>query len=347
MKSDYNTYMLRCLDLAQLGLGNTDSNPLVGAVLVYDNKIIGEGYHQYFGRPHAEVNAINDAIQKGNHHLIEKSTLFVNLEPCSHFGKTPPCSDLIIQHKIPHVVIGMSDPFPEVNGKGITRLREAGIQVEEDILREKCEYLNRRFITFHTKRRPFVLLKFAQTANHFMAELNPSRMKISNETTDVLVHKWRSEESAIMVGSRTAEIDNPMLTVRKWKGKNPIRITLDRNMRLRKDLHIFDSAAKTIVFTDKEEQSEEMVEYVKIDFREKAPLQILKALYDRKILSLMLEGGPGLLKHFIHDKLWDEARIITSDDYWKEGLPSPDISGKLFFQSKITGDSIATLHPFE
>ena len=338
--------MLRCLDLALSGSGNTAPNPLVGAVLVYDNKIIGEGYHAAFGLPHAEVNAINDAIEKGNQGLIEKSTLYVNLEPCSHFGKTPPCCDLIIKHKIPTVVIGMHDPFPEVNGKGIARLREAGIVVEDEILREKCEFLNRRFITFHTKKRPFILLKFARTANHFMAQLNATPKKISNETTDIQVHKWRSEESAIMVGTRTAEIDNPLLTVRKWKGKNPIRITLDRNLRLKKTLHIFDNSTKTIVFTESEEKSEGTIENVKIDFREKIPAQIINALYQRKILSFMIEGGSNLLKQFIDDKLWDEARIITSDEYWNDGLPSPVISGRLIFQSKITGDEITSLYPF-
>ena len=243
-------FISRCLELAQKGNGFVAPNPMVGAVLVYNNKIIGEGYHHEFGGLHAEVNAINQSIENGNEQLLDKSILFINLEPCSHIGKTPPCTDLIIKHRIPKVVIGNKDPFPEVNGRGIKKMLDAGIIVETGILENECLELNIRFNNFHIKKRPFILLKYAQTSNHFIAPFQNINKKISNVYTDILVHKWRSEEAAIMVGTKTLESDNPQLTVRKWQGKNPIRIVLDKNLLLPKNYNFYDRSSPTIIFNN-------------------------------------------------------------------------------------------------
>ena len=317
-------YMYRCLELAINGSGYTAPNPMVGAVLVFENKIIGEGYHHAFGEPHAEVNAISNAKEKGHEQLIEKATLYVSLEPCSHQGKTPPCTDLIIKHKIPQVIIGCPDPFTEVNGKGIKKLADAGINVEVGLLEEKCKELNRRFFTYHIKKRPYILLKYAQTGNNYMATLSGSDNKISNEITDKLVHKWRSEESAIMVGTRTAESDNPMLNVRKWQGKNPVRIVIDQNLRLPKNLNLFDHSVRTIVFNEIKSETKKNIEYVRIDFSTNMISGILTSLYDRNILSVMIEGGANLLNQFIEQNMWDEARIITAPKkLFADGIQSP------------------------
>ena len=338
-------FIARCLELAQNGSGFVAPNPMVGAVLVYNNKIIGEGFHQAFGEPHAEVNAINQSIENGNKYLLDKSVLYVNLEPCSHSGKTPPCSDLIIKYGIPKVVIGCKDPFPEINGRGIKKLQEAGIEVVTGILENECTELNKRFVTFHSKKRPFILLKFAQTSNNFIAPVQNSNKKISNEFTDILVHKWRSEEASIMVGTKTAELDNPSLTVRKWQGKNPLRTLIDRKLRLPHNLNIFDNSASTLIFNEIKNEVVKNNEWIKIDFTENVILKIISLLYERNILSLMVEGGSNLLNQFIENKLWDEARIITADTLFAEGIRSPDIHGRLISTSKVTGDNIVILKP--
>ena len=338
-------FISRCLELAQNGSGQTAPNPMVGAVLVYEEKIIGEGFHHSFGEHHAEVNAINQSIEKGNEHLLNKSVLYVNLEPCSHSGKTPPCTDLIIKHRIPKVVIGCKDPFPEVNGRGIKKLLDAGIKVETGILEKESLELNRRFITFHIKKRPFIILKFAQTSNHYIAPIQNTSKKISNEYTDILVHKWRSEEAAIMVGTKTAELDNPLLTVRKWQGKNPLRVVIDRNLRLPKNINLFDRSSSTLVFNEIKNDIEKNIEFIRIDFNENVIAKIISSLYERKILSLMVEGGRNLLSQFIENNLWDEARIITSDKFFAEGIRSPDIHGRVISASKVTGDNIVILQP--
>ena len=337
--------MLRCLELAKLGSGKTAPNPMVGAVLVYHEKIIGEGYHHGFGNPHAEVNAINNAIGNGNKQLLNKSSLYISLEPCVHFGNTPPCTDLIISHKIPKVFVGCLDPFPKVNGSGIKKMLAEGIDVQSGILEKECVAMNRRFITFHTKKRPYIILKFAQTSDRFIAPGYNLNKKISNNLTDILVHKWRSEESAILIGTKTAEADNPFLTVRKWQGDNPLRIVIDKNLRLLKVLNIFNESSSTIVFNSIKNQVENNVEYIKINFEEKIISQLLHTLYERKIISVIVEGGSNLLTQFIENKLWDEARVITSDIIFHEGIRSPVIAGHVVSSSKVTGDRIDILHP--
>ena len=337
------SFISRCLELAQKGSGKVAPNPMVGSVLVFNDKIIGEGFHQVFGESHAEVNAINQCIEKGNEYLLEKSVLYVNLEPCSHSGKTPPCTDLIIKHKIPKVVIGMMDPFPEVNGKGIKKLEDAGIKVVSGILEKECREANHRFITFHSLKRPYIVLKFAQTGDHFIAPIQNNNNKISNEFTDILVHKWRSEESAILIGTKTAEIDNPVLTVRKWSGKNPIRIVMDKNLRLPGKLHLFDHSVSTLVFNSIKNEKGMNIEFIKIDFDDFVISKILSTLYERKILSVLVEGGRNVLSQFIEKNLWDEARIITADKLFKDGIRSPEIQGKEISKSNATGDNIVIL----
>jgi diaminohydroxyphosphoribosylaminopyrimidine deaminase / 5-amino-6-(5-phosphoribosylamino)uracil reductase len=338
-------YISRCIERAANGSGMSAPNPMVGAVLVYENKIIGEGFHQIYGGPHAEVNAINQAIENGFGELLKKSVLYVSLEPCSHSGKTPPCTELINKHKIPKVIIGCKDPFPEVNGRGIKNLQSAGVEVETGVLEKECTELNRRFITYHTKKRPYIILKYAQTANHFIAPMEGNDKKISNEFTDILVHKWRSEEAAIMVGTRTAEEDNPSLTVRKWPGKNPVRFVIDRNLRLPKSLSIFDHKAPTVIFNEIKSEKGKNPDYIKIDFNEEIIKQICTSLFERNILSVMVEGGRNLLNQFIENNLWDEARIITAEKFFPEGIKSPKIDGRVISSSNVTGDNIVILHP--
>ena len=316
-------YMQRCIQLAKLGHGMVAPNPMVGSVLVYKNQIIGEGYHQQYGQPHAEVNCINSVVEadKG---LISQSTLYVSLEPCAHFGKTPPCADLIIKHQIPKVIIGCRDPFEAVNGKGIDKLLAACVDVTVGILEEECKILNKRFFTFHTKKRPYIVLKWAETANRFIGNDTQERLLISSETTNKLVHKWRSEEAAILVGTNTALLDNPSLTNRLWTGKQPIRLVLDKLLSLPKSLNIFDKKQLTIVFNLVKHEEELNLIYYKL--KENAPLlqQIMDACYQLNIQSILVEGGNKTLQSFIDNELWDEARAITNTQLTIEkGVPSP------------------------
>ena len=269
---NHEVYMRRCLELATLGCGNVAPNPMVGAVLVFNDRVIGEGYHQKYGEAHAEVNCI-DSVAEADKKLISSSTLYVSLEPCAHFGKTPPCADLIIQHKIPRVIIGCRDPFKEVDGKGIEKLKAAGVHIETGILEDDCRELNKRFFSFHTKQRPYVILKWAQTADGFIAATNhppgertlkesaekKERLHISNEYSNRLVHKWRSEEAAILIGTNTALLDDPELTTRLWPGRSPVRLILDMDLRLPAHLKIFDRSVRTIVFNSIKE--EEVTDY--------------------------------------------------------------------------------------
>ncbi len=319
-------YMHRCLQLAHLGLGHTAPNPLVGAVLVYEGVVIGEGYHQQFGGPHAEPNCI-DSVKEKDKALILSSTLYVSLEPCSHFGKTPPCADLIIRHKIPRVVIGCRDPFNEVNGKGIEKLISAGVEVTVGILEKECRQLNKRFFTFHTKQQPYIILKWAQTANRKLATGNSDRLLISNEYSNRLAHKWRSEEAAILVGTNTALQDDPMLTNRHWTGPSPLRLVLDRNLRLPSSLNIFQQYP-TVVFNNVRNEKKGTVHYYQLPGNGSVPKQLLKAMQSLNIQSVLIEGGAALLQSFIDEKIWNEARIITNRK-WEiaNGLPAPELSG--------------------
>ena len=320
-------YMRRCLELAALASGYTAPNPMVGAVVVYDGRILGEGFHRRYGDPHAEANAIGSVRDP---RLLERSTLYVNLEPCSHHGLTPPCADLIIASRIPHVVVGSSDPNPLVAGKGIAKLRAAGVQVTEHVLEEECDRLNIRFMTFHRKRRPYVILKWAQTADGFIDVLRDQNTAgrptwITGWYEQTLVHKWRSEEQAVMVGTNTAIADNPLLNIRRWHGRQPLRITLDRQMRLPASLNLFDGNQPTLVFTEKQPPASENLIYSTIPFDEHLPQHIINDLYSRKIISVFIEGGARLLQSFIDAGLWDEARIFTVSTNFGDGVKAPVI----------------------
>jgi len=347
-------YMHRCLELAQLGAISVAPNPMVGAVLVYENKIIGEGYHQKYGEAHAEPNCIA-SVKEEDEHLIRQSALFVSLEPCAHFGKTPPCVDLIIQKKIPRVIVGCRDPFVEVNGKGIEKLKAAGIEVELGILEDECKELNKRFFTFHTQHRPYVILKWAQTLDNKIANEDYSRVLISGEATNRLVHEWRSEEMAIAIGTNTALFDDPELTTRLAPGKNPVRIVVDTDLRLPKSLKLFNSKTPTIVFNTKEhnlplenisvrELKETEVGYYQVTEDVNLVHQMMNALYKMNIQSVLIEGGSYLLQSFIDDGVWDEARIITNEQLSiGAGLPAPILKDSLLQNSEqLFSDVIRT-----
>ena len=302
--------MKRCLHLAQLGSGLTASNPMVGAVLVYKDLIIGEGYHQQYGGLHAEPNCIS-SVKEEDKLLISSSTLYVSMEPCVHFGKTPPCVDLIIRHKILKVVIGCRDPFEEVNGKGIEKLLLAGVAVTTGVLEKECKALNKRFFNFHTEQQPYVILKWAQTANGKISSGNSDRQQISNEYSNRLVHQWRSEEASILVGTNTALEDDPLLTNRLWNGSSPLRMVLDRTLRLPPSLKLFQKH-QTIVFNNFKTEETGSVHYYQLPKGGTVPQQLLRAMYQLNIQSVLIEGGAKLLQSFIAEGLWNEARIITN-----------------------------------
>lgn len=319
-------YMRRCLQLAQLAAGHTAPNPMVGAVLVHNDVIIGEGYHKQYGGPHAEVNCINSVAEE-HKHLVSSSTIYVSLEPCAHYGKTPPCADLIIRNKIPKVVVGCRDPFKQVDGKGIEKLVNAGIDVTVGVLEKECRQVNRRFFTFHTQHRPYVLLKWAQTGDGKIASYSEERLLISNYITNKLVHKWRSEEAAILVGTNTALMDNPSLTNRLWHGNNPIRLVVDMGLRLPQNLHLFDGEVKTVVFNTIKHGESDKVSYYQVTEDASLIHQILNACYQNNIQSIMVEGGARLLQSFIDEGMWDEARVIINTQLFVgEGLPAPVLS---------------------
>ena len=334
-------YIKRCIELAKNGLGTTYPNPLVGSVIVFENKIIGEGWHKKSGEPHAEVNAINSVKDKS---LLSKSTIYISLEPCSHFGKTPPCADLIVKYKIPNVVIGTIDPNSKVAGTGVKKLLEAGINVTVGILEDECNELNKRFFTFHQKKRPFILLKWAESSDGFISPDFKSEQKpvwITNEFSRQLVHKWRSEEQAILVGTQTVIDDNPTLTVRDWIGKNPIRIVIDRNNKISKESHIFDNQVHTFVFSELEINSEsENTKYIKIDFNENSTEQIVAILYESQIQSVIIEGGRQTLQTFIDSNLWDEARVFQGKINLENGTKAPILNVKKHTKQIIKNDTL-------
>lgn len=315
-------YIFRCLQLARNGACNASPNPMVGAVIVHEGKIIGEGYHICCGQPHAEVNAISFVKDEA---LLKKSTLYVSLEPCSHYGKTPPCADLIIQKQIPRVVIGCQDPFIKVAGQGIDKLRKAGVEVKVGVLEDKCKKLIKRFLTFHTLQRPYILLKWAESADGYMDKIRQDGhpTQLSNSLGRMLVHKKRAEADAIMVGTHTALLDNPSLTVRDWQGKNPVRILIDKDLSLPKGLHLFNHQVKTIVFTAQHKNSTEFLEYVKVDFTLDILPQIMATLYKKNIQSILVEGGAILLQSFIDAGLWDEIYVEQTPILLYEGVKSP------------------------
>lgn len=317
-------YMARCIQLAKNGRCNVSPNPMVGAVIVCDGKIIGEGYHIKYGGPHAEVNAISSVKEQQK---LENSTIYVSLEPCSHYGKTPPCADLIISKKIPRVIIGCKDPFPLVSGRGIKKLTDAGVDVKWGVLERECLDLNKKFILFNTQKRPYITLKWAQSADGFIDIKRESgeSVKISSDLTRMLVHKYRSENMAIMVGTNTARLDNPTLSTRDWYGKNPTRIVIDRKLALPKELHLFDGKVNTIVFNSIKDGDSNGLTLKKIDFNSEVIPQILDILYNEKLESVIIEGGAILLQSFIDKDLWDEAFIEISDLVINDGVKAPEI----------------------
>jgi diaminohydroxyphosphoribosylaminopyrimidine deaminase/5-amino-6-(5-phosphoribosylamino)uracil reductase len=347
----YEKYITRCIQLAKLGAGYVTPNPMVGAVLVHDGKIIAEGYHEKFGGPHAEPNCISSVKEK-DQKLISSSTLYVSLEPCVHFGKTPPCTDLIIQKKIPRVVIGCRDPFPEVRGKGIEKLMAAGVEVVQGILEDECKELNKRFFVFHTEHRPYIILKWAQTSDGFIAtspqkqgafeDSTIQRLFITNEYTNRLVHKWRSEEQAILIGTNTAIADDPQLTTRLWKGKSPTRLVVDMDLSLPSHLHLFDKTIPTIVFnTRKHEENKELM-YYQVTEDVSLVHQVCNALYQLQIQSVIVEGGARLIQSFIDEGVWDEARVICNRQLAiGKGLNAPQLTEQTkIYEETISSDNI-------
>lgn len=337
-------YINCCIGLAKLAAVNVAPNPMVGAVLVHDGKIIGEGYHKKFGEPHAEVNCINN-VKEEDKHLIDKSTLYVSLEPCSHFGKTLPCTDLIIKNKIPKVVIGCKDVYKEVDGKGIKKLQVAGIEVITGILEKECIDLNKRFFTFQLKQRPYVILKWAESANGKIGSAN-ERVFISNEYINRLVHKWRSEEAAILIGTNTALLDDPALTTRLWKGNNPIRLVLDMDLRLPLHLKIFNKEVKTIIFNKLKQDEDGNLIFYKVEEKKILP-QLLKILYELNIQSVIVEGGAKLLQSFIDRGLWDEVRKIKNEKLKiNNGIDAPELKNAYCQkQEKYFSDTISYFLP--
>ena len=336
-------YIKRCIELAKNGLGTTYPNPLVGCVIVFENTIIGEGWHKKSGEAHAEVIAI-ESVQ--NKELLSSSTLYVSLEPCSHFGKTPPCADLILKYKIPNVVIGTIDPNSKVAGKGIQKLKDSGVNVTFGILETEGNELNKRFFTFHRKSRPYIILKWAESADGFISPINKSEQKpvwISNEYSRQLVHKWRSEEQAILVGTQTIIDDNPTLTVRDWVGINPIRVVIDKENTIDSSYNVFDNQAKTIVFSNKEVTSNsDTIQYIKVDFDKNSTQAIVDKLFENNIQSIIIEGGRKTIQSFIDSHLWDEARVFIGGINLNEGTKAPKINNAIYSKSYLKKDTLLT-----
>ncbi len=335
MNHSDETFMSRAIELAALGKGSVSPNPLVGCVIAHENKIIGEGYHQKYGEAHAEVNAVKSVSNKD---LLPRSTAFVTLEPCAHHGKTPPCADLLIDVGIKKVVIGSKDPFDRVDGKGIQKLKEAGIETVVGVLENKTNEQNRRFLTFHKQNRPYVILKWAQTADGFIARENFDSKWISNEKSRQLVHKWRAEEDAILVGKNTALYDNPSLTVRDWEGRNPTRILIDPNLEIDDSCNLLNEEAKTIIFNGDKEGEERSNKWIKMkDFSVES---ILNQLFQLKIQSIIIEGGAKTLNSFIENDCWDEARVFTATSQFEKGIEAPQIDGRLLKKESIIDDIV-------
>lgn len=334
-------YMHRCLELAEKGLGHTLTNPLVGAVLVHQNRIIGEGYHQQYGGPHAEVNALA-SVQPADRQWIPESTLYVSLEPCNHTGKTPPCTDLILRYRIPEVVVAITDPNEKVNGSGIRRLQEAGVKVQTGLLEAEARWQNRRFFCLQEKSRPYVVLKWAQSADGLMAGNKGQPISISHTATNRLVHRWRAEESAILVGSQTAHTDNPQLTTRHWPGHNPIRVLIDRTLRIPPTAQVLNAAADTLVINTVQSGQSGRTQWIQIGENRFDPDNWLKSLYQQNIASVLVEGGARILQSFIDAGCWDEARVITNTHMNIEsGIAVPKLTNAhLIKTEQLPGDRI-------
>ena len=346
--NNHEDYIARCIELAKNGFGTTYPNPMVGSVIVYNGQIIGEGWHQKAGKPHAEVNAIRSVKDPS---LLDKATIYVSLEPCSHFGKTPPCCDLIIKNKIPNVVIGTVDSNIKVAGNGIKRLQEAGANVIVGILEKECYELNQRFFTFHEKKRPYIILKWAETQDGFIAPLQKEEQKpvwITNINSRQLVHKWRTEEQAILVGTQTVIDDNPKLNARDWEGNNPIRMVIDQNHRIPKTAHVFDDQIKTIIFSNKKSTpSLENTIFEVIDFQQNIAQQIADKLFQHQIQSVIIEGGAQTLQTFIDANLWDEARVFIGNCTFEKGVKAPILNTSPFKKEKIGTDELLIIRNYD
>ena len=332
-------YMRRCFELALKGLGKTSPNPMVGSVIVHENRIIGEGYHEIYGSNHGEISALN-SIKEDDLPLLPESTLYVNLEPCCYKGNTPPCADRLIKEKIKKVVVGCLDPNPKIAGKGLAMLEAAGIDVIEKVLEEEAFELNRRFMFHHTVKRPFIILKWAETSDGFIARDDDQQNWISNALSKRISHKWRTEEDAIMVGTNTVLIDNPQLNARMWKGANPLRISIDKELKFGEALHVMQEDSNTIIFTSKDIEHKN---YRKISEDEIGLTGILTILWEEKIHSLIVEGGKQLLSSFIEQNLWDEARIFVGDKSFYNGIKAPSLQISPNKESKI-GDNILRIY---
>ncbi|MFA7615692.1 MAG: bifunctional diaminohydroxyphosphoribosylaminopyrimidine deaminase/5-amino-6-(5-phosphoribosylamino)uracil reductase RibD [Weeksellaceae bacterium] len=333
---DFDQLMMkRCIELASNGLGMTYPNPVVGCVIVRNGQIISDGWHQKAGEAHAEVNAVNKIRDK---EILKDCEIYVSLEPCSHFGKTPPCSDMIVRYGFKKVIVGISDPNSKVNGQGIKRIRDAGIEVKVGVLENECAELNKRFFCYHQNKRPYIVLKWAQTADGFMAAENPIQKWITNPYSKQLVHLWRSQEQSVLVGYKTAKVDNPQLNLRLWSGNQPVRVVIDRDLSLDQKLHLFDGSQKTIIFSEKENSSRPDV--VQLKFDENLEESILNELYKSGLQSVIIEGGRKTLDGFINNDLWDEARVFSTAESWASGIKAPWVDGKLIGQKLIGSDRL-------
>ncbi|HOX82080.1 MAG TPA: bifunctional diaminohydroxyphosphoribosylaminopyrimidine deaminase/5-amino-6-(5-phosphoribosylamino)uracil reductase RibD [Chryseolinea sp.] len=343
-KHDHSTdelFMHRALELAALGRGMVSPNPMVGCVVVHNDHIIGEGFHRQYGGPHAEVNAIESVEDKS---LLKESTLYVNLEPCSHEGKTPPCADLLIHHNVKKVVVSNLDSNPLVAGEGIKKLRTKGIKVITGVLEKEGREFNRRFFTYIEKQRPYIILKWAETADGFIARENFDSKWISNEHSRQLVHKWRTEEDAVLVGSKTTAHDNPKLNVRDWTGRNPTRIVIDRFLKLSDRLHLFDKSQKTICYNLIKHEEHPNLSLIRLD-EENFLENMMRDLTKLKIQSIIIEGGAQTLSHFIETNLWDEARTFISQKTFTKGIQAPVLHGNLVSHESILNDTLKIYHP--
>lgn len=336
-------FMRRALELATLGRGSVSPNPMVGCVIVHNGQIIGEGWHQRYGDWHAEVNAVNDALTRTPAPLLQEATVYVTLEPCSHFGKTPPCADLLIEKPVKRVVVCNDDPNPLVAGKGIQKLRDAGIEVVTGVLTEEGRQLNVRFFTFFEQKRPYIILKWAETADGFIADEDKQPLTISCRQSRTLSHQWRTQEDAILVGTNTALNDNPQLNARLWAGPDPIRIVLDRTLRLPRELHVFDNTQKTIIYNAFSNEEEGETTFVQINFDENFIEHFLADLHKRKIQSVLVEGGAQLLQAFLNDGHFDEIRVFTSPHPIGKGTSAPLLPTgvRLVTQKQIGADWLA------
>ena len=332
--SSHEFYMSRCIEIAIKGIGTTFPNPCVGCIIVYNNTIISEAFSSKYGGNHAEINAIKNVKEKK---VLKKSTLYVTLEPCSHFGKTPPCCNTIINYEIPNVVIGTLDNSPKVNGKGIRLLKKRKINVIKGVLEKECKELHKVFLHFNKNKRPFIILKWAQSKNKFIAPLIKEKTEpywITSKKSRQLVHKWRSEEHGILIGHDTVICDNPILNIRNWKGINPVRIVIDLKNNLKKTYNVFNSQANTIKIIDKN-----------IDNNKSLSSEVSNFLFKKKIQSVIIEGGKKTLQEFIRNDLWDEARIFTNKKKMNKGLKAPNINGKIISEKIIDNDKLEIIRP--